>query len=139
LQFKFDKIVEDSDMIVPTKRVIISNLATLFDPLGLISPLLAPAKVLFQDLCLSKIDWDEPLPLDKHSRWEEWIKSLRQVSIIAAPRSMQRDIKGEIIKSSPHGYGNASGKAYCATIYIVHETTEGEYSTWCAQRQELHH
>ena len=39
LQFKFDKIVQDSHMIVLTKRVILSTLATLFDPFGLISPL----------------------------------------------------------------------------------------------------
>ena len=137
LQFKFDKLVEDSNMIVPTKRVILSTLATLFDPLGLISPLVVPAKVLFQDLCLSKLDWDEPLPPNELSRWEEWIKSLKQVRTIAAPRSMQRGLKGEVIKTSLHGYGDASGKAYCATIYIVHETTEGVYSTLVCSKTRI--
>ena len=137
LQFKFDKIVQGSHRIVPTKRVILSTLATLFDPLGLISPLAVPAKVLFQDLCLTKLDWDEPLPPNELSRWEEWVQSLRQVNIISAPRCMQKDIRGEILKTSLHGFGDSSGKAYCATIYIVHETSEGVYSTSVSSKTRI--
>ena len=128
LQFNFDKIIEDKHKIVPTKRVILSNLASLFDPLGLISPLAVPVKVLFQDLCLTKLDWDDQLLPDKLSRWEEWIQSLKQVRNIVTPRCTQKDIKGEIVKTSLHGFGDASGKAYCAAIYIVYQTTEGVYS-----------
>ena len=137
LQFNFDKIVEGSNLIVATKRVILSTLATLFDPLGLISPLAVPAKVLFQDLCLTKLNWDEPLPPNELSRWEEWVKSLRQVKTITAPRSLQNGIKGEILKTNLHGFGDASGKAYCATIYIVHETSEGVYSSLVCSKTRI--
>ena len=137
LLFTFKKVLEHCHNTVPTKRVILSTLATLFDPLGLISPLAVPAKILFQDLCLTKLEWDETIPEDQISRWEEWIQSIRQVKAITTPRSMQKDIKGNIVKTSLHGFGDASGKAYCATIYVVHETSEGIYSTLVCSKTRI--
>ena len=128
LEFDFSKIGEDNDKIVPTKRGILSTLATLFDPLGLLSPVAVVAKILFQDLCLMNLGWDDSLPQDKLSRWEEWIQSLRKFKIVTAPRCLQSGVEGEIIKTSLHGFGDASGKAYCAAIYIVVETSKGVFS-----------
>jgi len=54
----------------PTKRGILSTLASVFDPHGLISPVVVSAKILFQELCQGKLDWGDPLPEDKQGRWE---------------------------------------------------------------------
>ena len=35
--------------------------AKLYDPLGIISPIFLPVKLIFQELCKLKVDWDEPL------------------------------------------------------------------------------
>lgn len=47
-----------------TKRTVLSEIARLFDPLGLISPVVTLAKILFQSLwkCPTKLEWDTPLP-----------------------------------------------------------------------------
>ena len=37
-----------------TKRLVLSVVARLFDPLGLLAPIIVPMKVLFQELCVSK-------------------------------------------------------------------------------------
>ena len=37
-------------------------MAKIFDPLGIISPVTFQIKVLFQEVCKQKIDWDDPLP-----------------------------------------------------------------------------
>ena len=55
---------------VVTKRGILSTLASIFDPLGLICPIALSAKVLFQELCLQRRSWDDSLPADKVRRWE---------------------------------------------------------------------
>lgn len=45
-----------------TKREILSTIAKLFDPLGLISPVIIKAKIFIQELWTIKLDWDDPLP-----------------------------------------------------------------------------
>ena len=126
VEFDLHKIIENTNCV--TKRSILSTMAAVFDPLGLISPISVAAKVLFQDLCLEKLGWDDPLPQDKLQRWEEWLKGLKNTKVITAPRFVLQGLEGQIIKTSLHGFSDASKKAYCAAIYLVCETTKGIYS-----------
>nr|XP_044249228.1 uncharacterized protein LOC108054643 [Drosophila takahashii] len=45
-----------------TKRIVLSTIASLFDALGLLSPVTIRCKILLQDLHILKLGWDEPLP-----------------------------------------------------------------------------
>ena len=103
-------------------------MAAVFDPLGLISPISVAAKVLFQDLCLENLGWDDPLPQDELQRWEEWLKGLKNTKVITAARFVLQGLEGQIIKTSLHGFSDVSKKAYCAAIYLTCETTKGIYS-----------
>ncbi|XP_055527801.1 uncharacterized protein LOC129720363 [Wyeomyia smithii] len=47
-----------------TKQSILSVIARLYDPLGLIAPIVVRAKVLMQHLWTLAIDWDEEVPVD---------------------------------------------------------------------------
>ncbi|CAK9827469.1 hypothetical protein ANTRET_LOCUS5158 [Anthophora retusa] len=49
-----------------TKRVISSEIAKIYDPLGLLGPVIIVAKILLQKIWALKIDWDESLPMDIH-------------------------------------------------------------------------
>ena len=42
-----------------TRRGILSVINSVFDPLGFGAPAIQPAKVLLQDLCSSKLGWDD--------------------------------------------------------------------------------
>jgi len=46
----------------PMKRNILKVVAKNFDPLGVIPPVTFQMKVLFQELCKHKFNWDDPLP-----------------------------------------------------------------------------
>ena len=46
----------------PTKRSKIQSLASIYDPLGLIAPVIVKKKILFQDICVNKFTWNEELP-----------------------------------------------------------------------------
>ena len=48
-------------LLPPTKRSVLRISAKMFDPLGLLSPFIIGAKILFQVLCKSKQDWDSIL------------------------------------------------------------------------------
>ncbi|XP_043588364.1 uncharacterized protein LOC122570306 [Bombus pyrosoma] len=50
-----------------TKRIISSEIAKIYDPLGLLAPVIVRAKMLLQRLWTLKIDWDESLPADLHA------------------------------------------------------------------------
>ena len=58
----------------PTRRGILSVVSSIYDPLGFIAPSIFPAKVLLQDLCRKKLDWDDRIPEEGVSRWESWLK-----------------------------------------------------------------
>jgi len=51
-----------------TKRSILSNIARLFDPLGLLGPVIVIAKILMQQLCKLKINWDDALSAEMQTK-----------------------------------------------------------------------
>ena len=101
------------------------NLAAIFDPIGLVSPVVVPAKILFQELCVEKIGWDEPLPAGKILRLKKWEQDLKTTSKITLPRCYYDEVAGEVLNCSLHGFGDASKIAYPAVIYLVYKTTKG--------------
>ncbi|XP_058448908.1 uncharacterized protein LOC131428867 [Malaya genurostris] len=54
----------------PTKRTILSDISKLFDPLGLIAPVVVRAKILMQELWLLSCGWDDPVPEPIKTKWD---------------------------------------------------------------------
>jgi len=52
-----------------SKRIISYSVAAIFDPLGLISPVVVVYKIFLQQLWLHKLDWDEQLPSELLNQW----------------------------------------------------------------------
>jgi len=58
---KADEIAIKTLWVKPTtitKRTILSDVAHIFDPIGLVSPVIIQAKIFIQELWKLKIDWD---------------------------------------------------------------------------------
>ncbi|XP_071576344.1 uncharacterized protein [Temnothorax nylanderi] len=53
---------------VVSKRTILSEISSLFDPLGLLGPIIVLTKLIMQDLWQSDIHWDESIPPDVDTR-----------------------------------------------------------------------
>ena len=51
------------------KRSIVSHISSIFDPSGLMSPIIIRAKLLIQILWQLKQSWDEPLPENIGQEW----------------------------------------------------------------------
>ena len=47
---------------VPTKRNVLSSVASLFNPLQFLAPFTMRAKVLMQEIWMTSVDWDDVLP-----------------------------------------------------------------------------
>jgi hypothetical protein len=52
-----------------TKRKVAMVVASIFDPLGLISPSVIPYKIFLQELWLHKLSWDDTLPTELWGKW----------------------------------------------------------------------
>ena len=105
-----------------TKRNLLSLLAGLFEPLGIISPMIVCMKILFQNLCCENWGWDEELEGNSSS---EWIADLSNIEGISINRCIYERPKQEVLECELHGFGDASSKAYCTVVYLVYKTNEG--------------
>ena len=68
-----------STPVVLMKRGILAYLAKVYDPLGLISPMLLEGKIIYRELCEAKVRWDGSILIIKikaqHSALSKAIKN----------------------------------------------------------------
>ena len=99
-----------------TKRNISSELASVYDPTGLILPAHLIGKILYREICESKIPWVESVPQTIKLKWEKW--KLDIVNKTEIPRLLT--LKQEAINSIDlHIFGDASILGYCTVAYAV--------------------
>ncbi|XP_033320035.1 uncharacterized protein LOC117216957 [Bombus bifarius] len=109
-----------------TKRIISSEIAKIYDPLGLLAPVIVRAKMLLQRIWSSKIDWDESLPIELHTEWERYYAQLPLLNNVRFPRKAIIESAMEI---ELHGFCDASEKAYGACVYLRTLNTNGRVWT----------
>ena len=127
LEIELSKMLKEGEILL-LRGGILSTLASLFDPLGIVSPIAVMPKVLFQDVCKEGVGWDEEISSEKVAIWKSWLQDLKEVGTIKVPRCVYDKSDGEILWCQLHGFGDARAKAYCATIYVVYETLKGIFS-----------
>lgn len=109
-----------------TKRLVLSEIARLFDPAGWVAPLVLIAKIILQDIWCAKIDWDERLPISLSDRWKTFASDLRDIHILTIPRWLQ------CTKSSDlrlHVFSDASQRAFAAALYTRVPDEDGQFQT----------
>ena len=72
-----------------TKRSFLKKIATLFDPLGLLSPYTVRAKFLLQEMWASGVDWDEPISTILSLRASQWFDELAVLPFLHIPRCLR--------------------------------------------------
>ncbi|XP_049294208.1 uncharacterized protein LOC125769517 [Anopheles funestus] len=115
----------DTDTASPTKRSILSNIARMFDPLGLISPIVVRAKILMQELWLQKAGWDDLVPDSICKKW----KNIQQDWPLISGFKIDRYALLPGSKLQLHTFCDASEAAYGACIYVRCESEQGEVRT----------
>ncbi|XP_059055493.1 uncharacterized protein LOC131849430 [Achroia grisella] len=106
-----------------TKRDILSMIARIFDPLGLLAPCIINMKILLQQLWIKKLAWDEPLTDDINRHWNYIRKTLPLLNDLRVPRIVICD---SCKSSELHVFSDASERAYGACIYLRSVSTSGE-------------
>ncbi|XP_043485239.1 uncharacterized protein LOC122513069 [Leptopilina heterotoma] len=112
-EFRFTVKIQSYTVI--TKRLVLSIISKLFDPLGLVAPIIIVAKMLMQDLWLQKLDWDSELPQKFREKWDSYFHKLKSIDAIQIPRWTGHK---EGSKIEVHGFADASSRAYAGVVYI---------------------
>jgi len=98
-----------------TKRSHLLDINSLYDPIGLISPVLIKGKIFIQQLWSLKMSWDQVLFQELHSKWSNFYYSLQSLSSLSITRQAVCN------QSSPiqiHGFCDASQEAFGACVYL---------------------
>ena len=126
---------------VITKRSILQDSSRVYDPLGILSPVIIRTKLLMQELWQHSIDWDKPLDQQSRDKWRDIVADLQN----ATATTIQRCYTPCETEDSNHAayhlhiFSDASTKAYGAVVYIcVNDTTSFVMAkTWVAAIKKL--
>lgn len=109
-----------------TKRNILSNIARIFDPLGILSPVTFYVKYLIQQLWSLGLDWDQSPPNNIQQIWSKYISEITYLSEFNLPR---RVITENYKICEVHGFCDASERGYCSVVYFRLINSDGNIST----------
>lgn len=98
-----------------TKRIVLSIISQIFDPLGLIGPVLVTAKIILQELWKMHLNWDDPIPESHSEHFLNFFCDLESINKISVPRHV---LLSTYITLQIHGFTDASMKAYGSCIYL---------------------
>jgi hypothetical protein len=94
-----------------TRRGALSIVNSLYDPLGLVAPVILVCKLLQQKLLIlgrekvndQPLKWDDPLPSDLNHQWDRWKNQLAGLEDVCADRCYHPKNFGVVVrKKSMH-------------------------------------
>ena len=84
---------------------MLSAIYSVFDPLGIVSPVMITGNILYSMTCLKKLSWDEGIPEEIQKPWNRWMKSIEGCNSVIIPRSVAHGKASDIVL---HGFSDAS-------------------------------
>jgi hypothetical protein len=137
LVFSLDAMLEESVVIRPTKRVVISLIGRIYDPLGFLSPVTVCFKILMQELCKNKLGWDQQLNGEVLAKWTKLVDQLKGAPPITLPRCCLQGPRSKSREYRLCGFCDASTAAYAAVVYLVEEDEDHTYSHFVASKTRV--
>ena len=124
-----------------TRRGILSVTSSIYDPLGIISPVVPSAKKLIQDLCKQGLSWDEEIKEEEAERWKKWLSELPKLSQISLARCLKPADFGVAVFTELHHFADASQIAYGAVPYarFVNEERNAVHCSFLVGMSRLAH
>ncbi|XP_014204702.1 uncharacterized protein LOC106636718 [Copidosoma floridanum] len=118
----------------PTKRTILSEISQIFDPLGIVAPMIVAAKLIIQELWLLKITWDTPIPDALAQRWLQIRGDLAKLSGVTVPRWLGAHPSSAV---ELHSFADASQAAIGAVIYLVMKSDSATSSSFVCSKTKV--
>ena len=121
LIFDLNELANAMTKLKAAKRQIAGITARLYDLLGFMSPVIIQMKMFFQELCVQKVEWDEPLTGQLLTRWNSLISGFSGI-VTSIPRCNFWSVTEAASRCSVHRFCDALLGAYAAVVYLKVET-----------------
>ena len=98
--------------LATTKRQVLTTVASLFDPLGLLFPTTIKMKMFLQELWIRGQQWDDEMDDDLKKIWKNIISEMQEIEELSVPR---------YIGNAPSDllcFSDASANVYATVIYL---------------------
>lgn len=123
LSDSFRFTTEINNRIVKTRRHLLSTIASLYDPLGFLAPVVMLAKRLLQEAASLGSDWDKELDENLRRHYQTWSSNLASISTLSIPRWFS--LSCELAKIELHSFSDASETTFGAVVYLRSVNTKG--------------
>jgi len=108
-----------------TRRSILSEVNSIFDPLGFLSPVTIEGKLILRDVVADTAGWDDYVSPILESRWRSWREALSQLEDFQIPRTYAPESPGLSSESKLIVFSDASEKAVAASAYLHTRLSNG--------------
>jgi len=107
--------VQPTNSTESTKRKMPATTASIFDPLGLLSPAVIAYKIFLQKLWQDKLQWDELLPAHLQQEWNQLLQTIPNLSQLKINRKV---ICSNAVNIQLQGFCDSSERPYGACLYM---------------------
>ena len=111
------KVQEDTVNAKLTKRIVLSEVSKVFDPIGFAGPLFIRAKITIQRLWAIGVTWDEQLSDEETAKWMRFFAEMISLNGVSFERCL---ITEKIVVI----FCDASELAFGAVCYVRYELSD---------------
>ncbi|XP_068697019.1 uncharacterized protein [Montipora foliosa] len=122
LFFDFSSLHAYAKSLPLSKRSVLKVTTKIFDPMGFLTPFTIGLKILFQELCIDKINWDETLQGKLLEKWTSLLDEIRCFETVRIPRCYFTATPVEI---QMHAFSDTSEHAYAAVFFLRSRYDDG--------------
>jgi hypothetical protein len=108
-----------------TKRRILSQLAGIFDPIGVAAAIIVKSKIAMQELWQLGVGWDDDIPTEEQRKWLKLFQEISALNNVKFPRCLTPS--GTIGNPTLIIFCDASRLAFGTCAYVRWKLFEGNF------------
>ncbi|XP_054869314.1 uncharacterized protein LOC129349591 [Amphiprion ocellaris] len=122
-EFKFHVNIQLKPL---TRRGILSMMSSIYDPLGMLSPVILLARNILQELCRLRTGWDDAVPDHLGQQWSRWMEELQHLTDFGLERCFKPPEFGATVEAQLHHFSDASETGYGTVTYLVQKSISNQ-------------